>query len=292
MYESKLRKVFKGLDNDLGWEITWIVYNVEDLTQYERQKVCEKLLEMKGLDHPNVVKYYYVHLNKDNNEITVITELVGSLRSYIKKVNNPKLKVVTSWWIKILDGLKYLFSKGITQVNLSGESIYASEEGEIKIGDIIIDHKFRHSQRFSKKNSNMDPNWDKLLSSDERSMVNSFGKAVLYMLFHQSTVHKSILKILHSSNSDFLFDNIVHEDLRDFLKKWLIDESFNSFKKLREHRFLKNSHNDSKLQLEPDLIEYLESRNVKKGTLDDLSSICPYSIKEEDSKYWLLKLFN
>lgn len=66
-------------------------------------------------------------------------------------MTHPKLKVIKGWCSKILNGLEYLVSQGITQVNLSADSIFIEEEKDIKIGDLIIDNKFKHSQRFLKR---------------------------------------------------------------------------------------------------------------------------------------------
>jgi len=135
-------------------------------------------------------------------------------------MSHPKLKVIRSWCINILNGLEYLFAQGITQVNLSSDSISLIEEHEIKIGDIVIENKFKNSQKFSRKNLLMETHEKSgLLNSDEVKIIYNFGKAILYMLFHQSQVFKIVLKLLKSSNSEeVLFGGISPEHLRDFLK--------------------------------------------------------------------------
>jgi serine/threonine protein kinase len=154
-----------------------------------------------------VLKYSYVNLDNETNEIILITELANSLKSSIKRMPHPKLKVIRGWCAKILDGLEYLVSHGITQVNLSADSIYIEEEKDIKIGDLIIDSKFKHSQRFSKKKTLItDPSATEMLYTDESIIIYNFGKIVLYMLFHQPHVYKIILKLLQSSNSELLFN--------------------------------------------------------------------------------------
>jgi len=220
--------VSKGFDNEYGCEITWTVYNVEDLTVYDQKKLYHKMMEMKSFDHPNVIKYLHVNLNERLGEIIVITELANSFKHYIKKMDKPKLKVVTNWCHKILDGLEYLFSKNIFAVNLCPESIYANEQCDIKVGDISVVSKFKETFKSVKKKTNtsrceLPP---ELLLSDLSTVYYNFGKIVLYMIFHNPTSYKNALKIMKSSNSEILYENIADEGLRDFLKKILVSNNY------------------------------------------------------------------
>ena len=57
-----------------------MVYNVEDITLFERQKIYEKMKQIQEIDHPNVIKHLHTDLNNINNEITIITEMTGNLK--------------------------------------------------------------------------------------------------------------------------------------------------------------------------------------------------------------------
>lgn len=197
-----------------------MVYNVEYLTLLGRERIFKKMLKLKEIKHPNVLKYLHSELNNEKNEITIITELAGNLKNYLKKMSHPKLKVIRNWCFNILNGLEYLFNQDITQVNLSPESIFLIEEHEIKIGDIVIENKFNNNQKLSKKNLEIvDQGKSELLNSDHTKIIYNFGKAVIYMLFHQSQVFKIVLKLLkHPCCENILFDNIHPENLRGFLK--------------------------------------------------------------------------
>jgi hypothetical protein len=281
---TKIRKIFKGFDNELGWEITWTVYNVEDLTAYEQNQMYLKMNEMISYSHPNVLKYMYAFLNKNTHEILVITEIASCFKHYLKKLGTPKLKIITNWCTQILDGLEFLFSKCISRVNLSSDWVYSSEEGDVKIGDLVIDSKFKSSHRFfKKKHGNIDPDCCELLTSDPSSTVFNFGKLVLYMVVHTANGYKNALRIVKSGNKEILFDKIKNDDLRDFLKKCLGETRYENATQLRAHQFLRWEHNDSKEYVDEDFLEFLENRKLKKKDTD-VSSVWKSTVFDEESK--------
>lgn len=112
---------------------------------------------LKSLKHPNVIHFISAWINKRKEEVVFITEIVtgGSLKrydddnervkfvflsSYLKKIKNPKLKVIKNWCRGILQGLDYLHSMKPNPVihrDLKCENIFInSNNGEIRIGDL------------------------------------------------------------------------------------------------------------------------------------------------------------
>lgn len=94
---NKYRKIYRGYDSELAYEVSWIIYNVEDFTLFERQRLYNLMKEMKDLNHPNVLKYMHVNLNNESDEILAITELAGTLKEYLRKLSHPKVKVIRLW---------------------------------------------------------------------------------------------------------------------------------------------------------------------------------------------------
>ena len=84
--KHKHRKINKGYDSELGYEVAWIVYSVDDLNLEEREQLYNTMIKLKDLEHPNILKYLDMSLNNDYNELIVITELIteGSIKSYLK----------------------------------------------------------------------------------------------------------------------------------------------------------------------------------------------------------------
>ncbi len=53
----------------------------------------------------------------------------------MKRVKNPRLKVVRQWMKNILSGVHYLHEQGVIHGRINGQSIYINSGG-IKIGDM------------------------------------------------------------------------------------------------------------------------------------------------------------
>jgi hypothetical protein len=104
------------------------------------------------------------------------------------------------------------------------------------------------------------------------------------MLFHQPHSYKVIIKLLQSSNSELLFNSIMPLELSHFLKLCLLYKSSSTLSKLKKHKFINMEHHDSKLQLEQELVDYIESKKLKKNILEDHSTVILNSVRDEDSK--------
>jgi len=126
---------------------------------------------------------------------------------------------------------------------------------------------------------------NELVYSNQTKIIKNFGKAVLYMLFHQNTIYKIVLKLSSSPAFDILFNNILSSNLSSFLKACLKENSSQTISGLKEHVFLTDSQdNDNKLKLGEELIEFIENKKTKKGNFEDTSILNLYSIRDEDSK--------
>jgi WNK lysine deficient protein kinase len=70
----------------------------------------------------------------------------GSLRQYLKKVGDPKLKVIKKWCHEVLEGLNYLHNQPIPIIHrdIKCDNIFInSNSGEIKIGDLGLSTTLR-----------------------------------------------------------------------------------------------------------------------------------------------------
>lgn len=133
--------VYRGFDNDQGCEIAWNSINLKNMPDHDRMHISEELKLNQRLKHPNIVSFISAWTNSIKEELVIITEIVtgGSLKQYLKKIKNPRLRVIKLWCKGILAGLNYLHSQKpypIIHRDLKCENILImSNTGDVKIGD-------------------------------------------------------------------------------------------------------------------------------------------------------------
>ena len=167
----------------------------------------------------------------------------------------------------ILEGMNYLVSKDITQINISWDTIYISLQGEIKLGEIIIESKMKRLNRSIKKIKS-DAELESVNTTqiwDSSNLIYNFGKTVLNMLFSNINTYKLVVKLMHPSKWDFLLNNILQEDLRDFLRKIITETNSWTISDLLQHKFLKRKKNDNdeKLSIGWELSDFIELKRAK-----------------------------
>lgn len=96
---------------------------------------------MKRLKHKNIINYISGWFDEDNNKVVIITEIFssGSLRKYINKIHNPRLKLVKHWIKEILSGLMYLheLNPPVIHRDIKCDNIFIiPHDGTLKIGDL------------------------------------------------------------------------------------------------------------------------------------------------------------
>ncbi|CDQ63753.1 unnamed protein product [Oncorhynchus mykiss] len=98
---------------------------------------------LKGLQHPNIVRFYDSW--KDNSKglkcILLVTELMtsGTLKTYLKRFKEMKLKLLQRWSRQILKGLHFLHTRTppIIHRDLKCDNIFITgPTGSVKIGDL------------------------------------------------------------------------------------------------------------------------------------------------------------
>ena len=135
------KRVYLAYDYDNGREVAWNAINVSLMKDEDIIKIKEEIEILKMLRHPNIISFIYGFYNEDKKEIVIITELFsgGSLRHYLSIYKRPRLRVIKSWCVEILKGLKYLheFQTPIIHRDIKCDNIFInSSDGEVKIGDL------------------------------------------------------------------------------------------------------------------------------------------------------------
>ncbi|XP_038638022.1 serine/threonine-protein kinase WNK3-like isoform X3 [Scyliorhinus canicula] len=137
------KTVYKGLDTETWVEVAWCELQDRKLTKMEQQRFKEEAEMLKGLQHPNIVRFYdsWESTLKGKKCIVLVTELMtsGTLKTYLKRFKVMKPKVLRSWCRQILKGLHFLHTRTppIVHRDLKCDNIFITgPTGSVKIGDL------------------------------------------------------------------------------------------------------------------------------------------------------------
>ncbi|XP_053574807.1 serine/threonine-protein kinase WNK1 isoform X3 [Bombina bombina] len=140
---GSFKTVYKGLDTETTVEVAWCELQDRKLSKSERQRFKEEAGMLKGLQHPNIVRFYdsWESTLKGKKCIVLVTELMtsGTLKTYLKRFKVMKLKVLRSWCRQILKGLHFLHTRTppIIHRDLKCDNIFITgPTGSVKIGDL------------------------------------------------------------------------------------------------------------------------------------------------------------
>ena len=146
--------MYRGVDHDTGREVAWSIISLGRLPKAERPRIKSEINLIKALHHPNIITFINAWISKEKEQIHFITEMItgGSLRQYLKKMGNPKLKVIKKWCHEVLAGLVYLHTQEtpIIHRDIKCDNIFInSNSGEIKIGDLGLSTSMKNSHTSS-----------------------------------------------------------------------------------------------------------------------------------------------
>ncbi|CAB4069128.1 WNK [Lepeophtheirus salmonis] len=112
---GSFKTVYRGLDTITGVSVAWCEHKDKKLTKSERQKFKEEAEMLKGLQHPNIVRFYDSwEVNKkatsasmsSKKYIVLVTELMtsGTLKTYLRRFKKINQRVLKSWCRQIIKG--------------------------------------------------------------------------------------------------------------------------------------------------------------------------------------------
>ncbi|XP_055079173.1 serine/threonine-protein kinase WNK2 isoform X1 [Periophthalmus magnuspinnatus] len=140
---GSFKTVYKGFDTETWVEVAWCELQDRKLSKMERQRFKEEAEMLKGLQHPNIVRFYdfWESPVKGKKFIVLVTELMtsGTLKTYLKRFKVMKPKVLRSWCRQILKGLHFLHTRTppIIHRDLKCDNIFITgPTGSVKIGDL------------------------------------------------------------------------------------------------------------------------------------------------------------
>lgn len=155
--QGAFKQVWKAFDQEEGIEVAWNVLRIPEIKKQKEfaninsqsselwnKKVLDEIEILKGLKHPNIlgIKYAWHIVQPDLGPcVCFITELMtsGTLKSFLRKTKQLKIKVFKNWSHQILSGLHYLHTRQppIIHRDLKCENIFINgNNGQMKIGDL------------------------------------------------------------------------------------------------------------------------------------------------------------
>ena len=105
--------MYKAYDHDEGCEVAWNKLDASTVrTEKDRAKFNTEIGILKQLSHPSILKFTTAWVDKSNN-VNFVTEMMtsGTLRQYVRRVKNVKIKIMQKWCRQILAALTYLHTR-------------------------------------------------------------------------------------------------------------------------------------------------------------------------------------
>ena len=141
--------MFPGLDTETGVSVAWCELQDKKLSKEERRRFKEEAEMLKGLQHPNIVRFYdYWEVTRHSSAkgnprkyIVLVTELMtsGTLKTYLKRFKKLNPRILKSWCRQILRGLLFLHTRvpPVIHRDLKCDNIFITgPTGSVKIGDL------------------------------------------------------------------------------------------------------------------------------------------------------------
>ena len=117
-----------------------------------KKKVVLEMSILEKLKHPNIVRLYEIF--ESEKHMLYVSELCvgGDLLTYVRKRRRLKESLAKYLFLQIIDGLRYMHSKGILHRDVKLDNILLDETGKVKIWDFGV-------SRFTKPGQVMTEQW-------------------------------------------------------------------------------------------------------------------------------------
>jgi len=251
------KTVYKAIDRDKGIEVAWNSIKL-DRIHFDFEKLYQEVQLLEQLSHPHIIEFYHSWINQKKKEIVFITECMtsGTLRQFIKKAKNVKVKVIKGWCKQILSGLEYLHTRNppIIHRDIKCDNIFINGSvGEVKIGDLGLATVMKRDNALSIIGTPefMAPEfYDEKYT--EKVDIWAFGMCVLEMAtldypYSECENPAQIFKKVSAGLKPAGLARITDDSLREFIEICLADQEVRpSAKELLAHPFLdwESSSND------------------------------------------------
>ncbi|TYZ68215.1 hypothetical protein PybrP1_010012 [[Pythium] brassicae (nom. inval.)] len=97
------KTVYKAYDTDQGIDVAWNAIDIGVLPSAEKTRIIQEVQLLQKLEHKNIINFYGSWFSKEKNQVVFITEIMtsGTLKSYIKRVQFVKWKIIKRWCLAV-----------------------------------------------------------------------------------------------------------------------------------------------------------------------------------------------
>ncbi|CAH0521244.1 unnamed protein product [Peronospora belbahrii] len=269
------KSVYKAYDTDQGIDVAWNAIDIGLLPSTEKTRIIQEVQLLQKLEHKNIINFYGSWFSKEKNQVVFITEIMtsGTLKSYIKRVQFIKWKIIKRWCIQILEGLHYLHSQNppVIHRDLKCDNIFVNgNTGDLRIGDLGLSTQLAVDKRSKAQSVLGTPEfmapelYDE--SYDEKVDIYAFGMCVLEMVtkevpysecINPAQIYKKVTAGIRPKG----LQRVVSQAARDFIElclsrgNGLVDVTAQY---LLDHPFLKAQDDDN------DMVECLDEDELER----------------------------
>ncbi|KAL3666901.1 hypothetical protein V7S43_007850 [Phytophthora oleae] len=269
------KSVYKAYDTDQGIDVAWNAIDIGLLPSTEKTRIIQEVQLLQKLEHKNIINFYGSWFSKEKNQVVFITEIMtsGTLKSYIKRVQFIKWKIIKRWCIQILEGLHYLHSQNppVIHRDLKCDNIFVNgNTGDLRIGDLGLSTQLAVDKRSKAQSVLGTPEfmapelYDE--SYDEKVDIYAFGMCVLEMVtkevpysecINPAQIYKKVTAGIRPKG----LQRVVSQAARDFIElclsrgNGLVDVTAQY---LLDHPFLKVQDDDN------DMVECLDEDELER----------------------------
>ena len=250
------KKVFKAYDTIKGIEVAWNEIDVSPFDSKIQEQIYKEIEILQKCNNQCVyiIKLYGNWIDNSREKIIFITEIAtsGSLREFINKVKNIKLRIIKKWIKQILYGIKFLHDNDIIHRDIKCDNIFINgTTGNIIIGDFGLAKNMENdiTKTILGTPEFMAPEiYNECY--DKRIDIYSFGMAILEIISGKTpysecdTIPKIWKKVINGIKPKII-SRIKHKKLKDIIEKCLCNYSNRiTIDELLQNEFLNSTEDD------------------------------------------------
>jgi len=301
------KDVYRAYDTAEGIEVAWNLVKLSGVPAADRARIINEVRLLEDLNHANIISFYGSWVNREKEQVIFVTEILssGTLKSFIRKVQIIRWKVVKRWALQILRGLKYLHEREppVIHRDLKCDNIFINgTSGDLRIGDLGLSTVIPNKSEAKTLSVLGTPEFmaPELYDENynEKIDVYAFGMCLLEIITKENPyiecanpaqVYKKVTNNILPEN----LDRIPHGDVCGFIKLCISPDPQNrpSASELLLHPILKESMIDDDEVILKDpldmIVENVRAENMSQSsnTLTTISTKPPSDVDLRDHQH-------